>query len=132
MIDVHDSEVTSAKIYNVSDENVISIVTAEAKGRVCLIEVSYGGFFTGTTFTKVVLYEKRLKTTTTVAFHRCPERFESGHWSAKKLVAFGSTSEVVVCSMRPIKEIIKLKRPPMCRSKSVPYLDFGYGHSPGK
>jgi hypothetical protein len=124
--------VTGAKIYSVTEDNVISIVSAEASGRVCLIEVSYGGFFSGTTHTKVVLYEKRLKTTTTVAFHRCPEQFETGYWAQKKLVAFGATSEVVICSMRPIQEIIKLRRPPMCRSKSVPYLDFGYGHTPGK
>jgi hypothetical protein len=48
------------------------------------------------------------------------------------LVAFGATSEVVVCQMRPIKELIKIKRPIFCKSKSAPYLDFGYGLSPGK
>jgi hypothetical protein len=43
--------------------------------------------------------------------HRSPERFESGYWANKKLVAFGATNEVVVCSMTPVSEIIKIKRP---------------------
>lgn len=132
MTDVHETEVTGAKVYYISEENYVSIVSAEAKGKVCMTEVSYKGFFSGTTHTKTVLFEKRLKTATTVAVHRCPERFEGGNWGKRCLVAFGSTSEVVVCAMKPIQELIKFKRPAMCRPKSVPYLDFGFGLSPGK
>jgi WD40 repeat protein len=69
MPDVHETEVTGAKIYHITDENIINIVSAEAKGRVYKVEVSYKGFFSGTTYTKVSLYEKRLITTTTVAVH---------------------------------------------------------------
>lgn len=70
--------------------------------------------------------------TTTIAIHKSIERFESGHWAEKKLVAFGATNEVVVCSLRPIGVVLKVQRPKICRSKSVPYLDFGFGLSPGR
>ena len=38
MPDVHETEVTGAKIYHITDENVINIVSAEAKGRVYKVE----------------------------------------------------------------------------------------------
>lgn len=46
-----------------------------------MIEVSYKGFFTGTTYNKVPLYEKRLKNTTTIAVHRSSEKFKESYWS---------------------------------------------------
>jgi hypothetical protein len=131
--DAHETEVTGAKIFHVSEtKKEIQIVSAEMTGKVKTIEIKDQGFFRGTTYTKTALYEKRLKTTVTVCVHKCPERFQNGHWDEKRLVAFGATSEVVVVSMKPIKEVIRIRRPNMCRLKTVPYLDFGFGLTPGK
>ncbi len=47
MTDIHESEVTVVKIQHINEENVITIITAEAKGKVFITEISYGGFFTG-------------------------------------------------------------------------------------
>lgn len=134
MPDVHETEVTGAKVYFVGEDKKteVLIVSAEASGKVKLVEVKDKGYFRGTGYTKTALYERRLKTTVSVCVHRCPEQFDDGFWGEKRLVAFGATSEVVVVSMRPVKEVIRIRRPQMCRKKSVPYLDFGYGLSPGK
>jgi hypothetical protein len=33
--------------------------------------------------------------------------------------------------MKPkIRELLKIVRPPKCKSTTVPYLDFGYGLTP--
>jgi hypothetical protein len=47
------------------------------------------------------------------------------------LVAFGSLNEIVVCSMRPIKEVLQITKPSFCKEKSLPYIDWGYGLTPG-
>ena len=109
---IHTSEITGAKIYSVSEDNkTIQVVSSEVRGRVCLVEVNYRAFFMGSTFNKVVLFEKRLKTSTSIAVNRSAKAFEQGHWDQRRLVAFGSVDEVVVASMKPIKELYKLKRP---------------------
>jgi len=46
------------------------------------------------------------------------------------LCAYGSLNEVIVVSLKPIKEVFKVNRPAFCREKSLPYVDFGYGLTP--
>ncbi len=46
------------------------------------------------------------------------------------IVAFGSLNEIVVCTMRPIKEIFQINRPLFCKEKSIPYIDWGFGLTP--
>jgi hypothetical protein len=46
------------------------------------------------------------------------------------IIAFGSLNEIVVCSMRPIKEIFQINRPLFCKEKSIPYIDWGFGLTP--
>lgn len=108
MTDIHESEVTVVKIQHINEDNVITILTAEAKGKVFITEISYGGFFTGIQHNKKLLFGERLIGTTTIAIHKSIERFENGHWAEKKLVAFGATNEVVVCSLKPIGVVLKI------------------------
>lgn len=54
--DVHSSEVMSAKIFHITDENVINIVSAEVKGPVKLIEISQRSFFGGLNHSKIDIY----------------------------------------------------------------------------
>ena len=39
-------------------------------------------------------------------------------------------SEVVVCSLYPVKEIYKVQKPSFCKEKSIPYVSWGYGLTP--
>ena len=55
---------------------------------------------------------------------------KSSYWQEKFLVAFLAQSEVIVATMRPVSEELKLKRPTICRSNSVPSASFGYGLTP--
>jgi len=48
------------------------------------------------------------------------------------LVAFGALNEIVVCQMRPIKEIFQITKPNFCKEKSLPYIDWGWGLTPSK
>lgn len=54
--DVHATEVMSAKIFHITDENVINIVSAEVKGPVKLIEISERSFFGGLNHSKIDIY----------------------------------------------------------------------------
>ena len=112
------------------DSRWIQIISAEAKGRVCQIDVWYRPFYMGIQHDLKVIFERRLRTLTSVAVHKPSNRFESGHWAQQKLVAFGSVSEVIVVSMKDIKEVFKLKRPQICRPTTVPYIEIGFRHSP--
>ncbi len=64
--DVHTSEIMGAKIFHITDENVINIISAEVTGPVRLIEISSKSFFGGLNHTKVEIYQQRLKTVTGV------------------------------------------------------------------
>ena len=48
------------------------------------------------------------------------------------IIAFGALNEVVICTMRPVKEIFQVFKPNFCKEKSLPYLDWGYGLTPSQ
>lgn len=61
------------------------------------------------------------------------ELYPHKYCDASSLVAFASLNEVVVCQMRPIKEIFQIPRPSsLCKEKSLPYVDWGYGLTPSQ
>lgn len=130
MDDVHDSEVTGAKIFHITDEGVVNIVSCEDQGRVRLVEVSVKGFFGNISYNKNSLFERRLKRTASVALLAPNLNYPNSFTDTRAMIAFGAMNEVVVCSMRPIAELFKIKRPHLCKDNSVPYLDWGYGLTP--
>jgi hypothetical protein len=46
-----------AKIFHITDENVINIISAEVRGPVRLIEISSKSFFGGLNHSKVEIYQ---------------------------------------------------------------------------
>lgn len=68
----------------------------------------------GTSYTKNILYQKRLKNPTSIAVHTPSEQNKNNYWSKQNLIALGSISEVIVCCMNPVREIYKMKRPNLC------------------
>lgn len=58
------------------------------------------------------------------------ELYPFKYFDASSILAFGSLNEIVVCSMRPIKEIVQISRPSFCKEKSIPYIDWGFGLTP--
>jgi len=48
------------------------------------------------------LYSERFKHPRSIAIHKPDDRFKNSYWGTKGLIALGATSEVVVCSMKPI------------------------------
>ena len=72
----------------------------------------------------------RLKATSAIVPMVPDPRYANDQVDEKKLMAFGASNEIVICSLRPIAEIFKLKRPSMCKENSIPYLDWGYGLTP--
>ena len=55
--DVHSSDIMGARIFHITDENVINIISAEVKGPVRLIEISSKSFFGGLNPSKVEIYQ---------------------------------------------------------------------------
>ena len=109
------------------------IVSSEDVGRVCYVEMTpksalfgSGGFNHKT----VALFEKRLKGTSTIALFTPSLEYPSPFCDQRSLVAIGAESEVVLCSMRPINELYKIKRPSICKEQSLPSLDWGFGLTP--
>ena len=58
------------------------------------------------------------------------EQYKHPYCDNSSLVAFGALNEIVICSMRPIKEIFQTNKPSFCKEKSLPYLDWGFGLTP--
>lgn len=63
---------------------------------------------------------------------RLDYRFEKSYWAEKQLVAVGASTEVVIFSMNPFKELMKVNRPKETKNTCVPYMDFGVGLTPNK
>ena len=124
---VHQSEVIAARIFNVAQ--VISIVSVEKTGPVFHTDVTPGGYLYGSTFVKNVIFNKRLKTPTDIAIFR---QQQNPYWLSKSLIAIAAHSEVVVCSMRPIQELIRIKKPAFCAQDKAPSVSFGHGLTPSK
>lgn len=95
MDDVHISEVTAAKIYNITDEEVVKIMSTEDIGKVWCTDVSIRNWL-GISVYKYCLYDKRLKGTVSlapfVATSVCRTNFDNN-----LLIGIGAASEVVVC-----------------------------------
>jgi hypothetical protein len=60
------------------------------------------------------------------------ELYPFKYFDSSSIIAFGSLNEIVVCSMRPIKEIVQIARPSFCKEKSIPYIDWGFGLTPSQ
>jgi hypothetical protein len=60
------------------------------------------------------------------------EQYPHAFCDTSYLVAFGALNEIVICTMQPIQEIYKFERPSFCKERSLPYIDWGYGLTPGK
>jgi WD40 repeat protein len=66
MDDVHKSEVTSAKIFNITDEEVVKIISSEDSGKVWCTDVSMRAWL-GVSVYKACLYDQRMKAATSIA-----------------------------------------------------------------
>jgi len=101
----------------------------EKAGPVFHTDVTPGGYLYGSTFVKNVIFNKRLKTPTDIAIFR---QQQNPYWLSKSLIAIAAHSEVVVCSMRPIQELIRIKKPAFCAQDRAPSVSFGHGLTPSK
>jgi hypothetical protein len=124
--------VVGCRIFHVNELKVVSVVSMEVKGPVFQCDITQRGYVVGSTFTKNAIYQKRLKTPSSMAVFRSPQNQQFLYWQQKSLIALGALSEVIVCSMRPIQELIRIKRPALCKPNAVPYLSFGVGLTPSK
>jgi WD40 repeat protein len=132
MVDVAKSEVTSVKLLYITDQGTINIVVAEDVGRIRFVEVNKGNFFGSFNHNVIPLYEERLIGAATISVCRPSDQpgYVSRFCSQACLVAFGASNQVVLCSMRPIKELISIKPSKYNRKRSIPYIDWGFGLTP--
>jgi len=127
------SDFSMVKILYVTEQNVINIVTAEESGRVRLVHVTKS-FLGGFSHRANSLYEKDMQGTATISVQR-PSNLPS-HYSpycdSTCLTAYGATNKISVVEMRqwPPKPLLDIARPPICKEKSVPLIDWGYGLTP--
>jgi len=128
--DAHQGEVTNCKIFHVTDEGTVNIVSSEDAGKVKFIEVVRKNLFGGYNHHVYNLIDKRLKGTASIAVQRPSDLYPSGFCDHRSLVAFGAVNEVLISSMRPIESLFNLRKPKMIKENKVAYLDWGYGLTP--
>lgn len=136
MLDVaknKESEFSMVKILFVTEQNVINIVTAEESGRIRLVHVTKT-FLGGFNHKANSLYESDLKGAATISVMR-PSTLPS-HYSpwcdTSCFTAYGATNMITIVEMRqfPPRPMKTIKRPAICKEKSVPSIDWGYGLTP--
>lgn len=127
------SDFSMVKLLYATDRNEISIVTAEECGRIRLVNINktlFGGF----SHKANSLYESDLKGAATISVQRPSS--QPSHYSMfcdmSCLVAFGATNMITIVEMRsfPPRPLKVIKRPAVCKEKSVPAIDWGYGLTP--
>lgn len=127
------SEFTMVKLLYTSEQNVIVIVTAEESGRIRLVHVNKT-FLGGFSHVANSLYEEDLKGAATISVQR-PSKLPS-HYSPfcdrSCLTAFGATNMVTIVEMKqfPPRPLMTIHRPAVCKEKSVPTIDWGFGLTP--
>ena len=112
---------------------MVAIVTAEESGRIRLVHVTKT-FLGGFSHKANSLYEKDLIGTATISVQRCvnlPSHY-SPFCDVSCLAAFGATNKIAIVEMKswPPRPLKTIERPPICKEKSVPLIDWGYGLTP--
>jgi WD40 repeat protein len=130
--EAHSSEVLSVKIYQVQEDKkdkiAIGLLSCEVDGVVLKSEITKG--FLNFDVKEEELFLERFKNPRSISVYKPDDRFMHSYWAKIGLFAIAASSEVIVFSINPLREHIKLSRPKMCKATSVPYLSFGYGLSP--
>lgn len=108
-------------------------MTAEESGRIRLVHVTKT-FLGGFSHKANSLYEKDLIGTATISVQRCvnlPSHY-SPFCDVSCLAAFGATNKIAIVEMKswPPRPLKTIERPPICKEKSVPLIDWGYGLTP--
>ena len=115
---------------------MINIVTAEESGRIRLVHVSKGSFFSSFSHKANSLYESDLKGVATISVQRpsSDPYYFSQFCNNACIVAFGATNLITLVEMRqfPPKPMTTIKRPSFAKAKSAPFIDWGYGLTPMK
>lgn len=76
------------------------------------------------------MFKSRLKGTATISLYKKNDVYKHKFSDNSYLLAFGALNEIVICSMKPIKELFKVDKPNFCKEKSLPYMDWGFGLTP--
>ena len=127
------SEFAMVKLLYVSEQNVVCIVTAEESGRIRLVHVTKT-FLGGFSHKANSLYEADLKGAASISVQR-PSNLPS-HYSpyceVSCITAYGATNMITIVEMKqfPPKPLKTIRRPAVCKEKSVPSIDWGYGLTP--
>lgn len=58
------------------------------------------------------------------------DRYPNLYCEENKLVAFGGTNIITICSMTPIACIHTISKPKFIRDVCLPYIDWGFGLTP--
>ena len=127
-------EFTQVKLLFITETNVINIVTAEMSGRVRLVHVTKGGIFSSFSHRANSLYESDLKGVTSITVQRpsSDPYYQNRFCNSSCLTAYGATNLVTLVEMRqfPPRPKLTIKRPSFARTKSAPFMDWGYGLTP--
>ena len=129
----NQSEFSMVKLLYTTEQNVVVIVTAEESGRIRLVHITKT-FLGGFNHKANSLYESDLKGCASISVQR-PSNLPS-HYSpfcdASCLTAFGATNLITIVEMKqfPPRPIKTINRPAVCKEKSVPSIDWGYGLTP--
>lgn len=106
----------------------MTLISCELENVVIRTEITKG--FIGYDVKDEELFPDRFKNPRSVTVYKPDDRFSKSYWGRTGILAIAAASEIVICTLEPFKEQLKIKRPKTCKATSVPYLDFGFGLSP--
>jgi hypothetical protein len=106
----------------------VSVISCELEDVVIRSEITKG--FIGYDVKDEELFPERFKNPRAIAVYKPDDRFIQSYWGRAGILAIAAASEIVICTLEPFREQLKIKRPKTCKATAVPYIDFGFGLSP--
>ena len=116
MTEIHKTQVTQAKIFHISTDNEVSLVSIDDSGQVSRTRITkkmFGGYSNETSRINV---KANLNTAVSLALHQQHEIHRNAALDGSCFMAIGSATEVAVISIFPKeRELFSLVRPAFCR-----------------
>jgi hypothetical protein len=105
-------------------------VSCEERGCVKYLELNKRAIFGGYSVNSEFLFKERMHDTTTISVYKKHRLYPNEFCEDSKLVAFGGSNLITICTMDPIDGLHTVTRPNICSEKSIPYISWGFGLTP--
>lgn len=107
-------------------------MSSEEQGSVKFIELNKRAIFGGYSVKEEFLFKERMQDTSSISVYKKHRLYPHEFCEDSKLVAFGGSNLITICTMDPIDGLHTVTRPNICSEKSIPYISWGFGLTPSQ